>query len=253
MEYSRRFDKINAGFALRAGLLLDQYRLIAPTLPPEQRYDATLVVCVMQALLTHCRELLTYMEEGDQKEFFERLINDTPHEWGLSRSMIKVNTFPDDEVTLGRLLEHLRDAMSHPADSESLYPTTGYTTIPYDTKDVSAPDETKDVSAFRFTNSPWVRDGKLTHKALSRDRAAIQKTIATYKTGCLQLREDPDGKFGIDRDGKRFVQVFVVELPLQVLIGLAQHLSTYLAQPTQDPWDGKSILPLAALSASWPG
>lgn len=84
-------------------------------------------MCVLQSLLTQCIELLKYMEsEPIQREFFDQVINDGPNLWGRNTSIIVENTFPED-VTLKRLLEHLRNAVSHPSpDTEFRYQPTGY-------------------------------------------------------------------------------------------------------------------------------
>ena len=44
---------------------------------------------------------------------FTETITDVPHRWGLTRSFIVRNTFPK-EVTLEHVLQHLRNALSHP-------------------------------------------------------------------------------------------------------------------------------------------
>lgn len=83
MEYARQFDGIQAGFALNSGKLLVQYYSHATELPPNEQYEGTLAVCVLQSLLTQCIELLKYMEsEPIQREFFDQVINDGPNLWG---------------------------------------------------------------------------------------------------------------------------------------------------------------------------
>jgi hypothetical protein len=85
------------------------------------------VVCVLQSLLTNCTELLSGMRKN-QKPFFKDLLSDAPHEWGLRRSFVEQDTFPID-LPLERVLEHLRNALSHPtAPGSGSYLSTGYTT-----------------------------------------------------------------------------------------------------------------------------
>lgn len=55
-----------------------------------------------------------------------------------------------------------------------------------------------------------------------------------------------DGVFGIAHHGTTFMPVFVIQLPLPALIDLAKCLANYLAQPTNEQWDGKSIHQLVA-------
>jgi len=76
MEYFRQpGNLIQAGFALHAGRLLAQYCSLTTTLRPQAKYDATLVICVLQSLLTNCTELLSDMR-AHQKSFFGEIITD---------------------------------------------------------------------------------------------------------------------------------------------------------------------------------
>ncbi len=94
MEYFREpGNLIQAGFALHAGKLMTHYGSLTATLRSQEKYDATLAVCVLQSLLTTCTELLSDMR-AHQKPFFHELITDIPHRWGLTRSFITRNTFP---------------------------------------------------------------------------------------------------------------------------------------------------------------
>ncbi len=81
MEYFRQPEnQIQAGFALRWGKLLAQYIDLRNALKPEERYDATLTVCVLQALLTTCSELRKTME-NQRKRDFRTVLAGTPDRW----------------------------------------------------------------------------------------------------------------------------------------------------------------------------
>jgi len=107
------------------------------------------------------------------------------------------------------------------------------------------------VSAFRFTDSPWVKKGTVFWGASSRREGAVRKTIETFETqhaqrGFLEVRRQQDGTFDIIHGGAMFLPVFVIELPLSALITLAMCLANYLAQPTIEQWDGQSSTELVA-------
>jgi len=246
MEYFRQpGNRIQAGFALRAGKLLAQYNSLTPTLPAHERYDATLAVCVLQSLLTNCTELLKAMKTS-KKELFTQSITDVPTQFGLRRAFITKNTFPKEvkEVALQDVLVHLRNALSHPTATECpRFPSTGYTT----SGDASGP-----VSAFRFTDSPWVNGkGNISEKALSTDREKVDGTRRDFEklhsqSGFIALRPRTDGKFEIVHNDQIFLPIFTMELPLPALIELATCLANYLAQPTDAQWDGRTIRQLVA-------
>jgi len=242
MEYFRQpGNLIQSGFALHAGRLLAQYCSLTAGLRSQEKYDATLVVCVLQSLLTNCTELLSAMR-ASQKPFFSEVITDVPHRWGLTRSFITHDTFPTD-VTLERVLEHMRNALSHPTVSEGTqYASTGYTT---------SNDASGIVSAFRFTDSPWVNKGSIHWGASSKIEEKVQKTVQIFEKRYklqefLAVRRAPDGTFGIAHNGTTFLPVFVIQLPLPALIDLTKCLANYLAQPTNVQWDGKSLHQLVA-------
>lgn len=240
-EFERSPDGlIQADFALHAGTLLTQYGSLTSSQPPKDRYEATLTLCVLQSLLTNCTELLGVMKPK-QKQLFHEAITEVHHPWGLMSSLI-TQTFPGD-VTLEKVLTHLRNAVSHPTVREGRHPSTGYTT---------SNDASGIISAFRFTDSPWVKNGQtLWGKALSRDEDKVRRTLEKFErdyklNGFLEVRRRPDGKFEIAHDGQQYHPVFVIELPLSAMIDLALHLANYLAQPTNEDWDGQTILQLVA-------
>lgn len=242
MEYFREPEnQVQAGFALRAGKLLAQYRSRQGELQPEERYDATLTVCVLQALLSTCSELRKTMDKARKKDF-RTVLGSAPDQWGLRREYVREDTFPKaDNPKAGRVLDHLRNALSHPtrAGAQGLQ-ATGYTTVP---------DGTGAVSMYRFADSPWVDNGRIFRGACSDDRAKVETFAIQFERehGMQGLEVRPAGtSFGIYRDDRPYLPVFVVELPFAAMAELALNLSNYLAQPANDEWDGRDIVQLVA-------
>lgn len=245
MEYARQFDGVQAGHALRAGKLLVQYRSLARGLPPREQYDATLAVCILQSLLTKCDELLKYMEsERIQRQFFDQAIEGGVIAWGLKRSFIATDTFPE-VLTLARFLEHLRNALSHPApDAPFELKPTGYTTTD---------DSSGLITSFRFTDSPWVKKGGRDYKGplpLSTENEAKGKLKQFHREHkvdqYLEVVRQPDGTFELAREGTLYWPVFEVVLPLPTLVDLAIALANHLAQHTVENWDKRTIRELVA-------
>jgi hypothetical protein len=243
-------NQIQAGFALNAGKLLAHYCSLTKELPFDQKYEATLAICVLQSLLTNCTELLRAMEDH-QKQFFTQAITDERPCWALTLALIAHNSFPGN-VTLERMLIHMRNALSHPtAAKATVLPATGFTT---------SNDPSSRLSAFRLTDSPWEKDGALHWPALpmteKKARAKIDSFEEEYRgEGFLDIVGSAS-QSRIARDGKPYLPVFVVELPLAVVINLAVELAR-LAQPTQEEWNGNSINSLVALApvrstSGWP-
>ncbi len=244
MEYFRdEKNRIQAGFALNAGKLLFQYRNTLPQLHPDQRYEATLAVCVLQSLLTNCSELLEAMgRDRRQKDLWDAVIPDVPNRWGLKRSFIKQNTFPC-ELTYAIFVSHLRNALSHPTSTEKKQnlPSTGYTTIN---------NGSNVITAFLFTDSPWVDRGDLVSRFLSNDATKVEESLKVFKRknrdDTLRVDRLEGGKFTVFSGDQPYYPVFEAEIPLSSLMEIALELSNYLAQPVQDQWNGKQISQLVA-------
>ncbi len=241
-EYFRELNnRIQAGFALNTGKLLFQYRSLTANLPPTQKYEATLTICALQALLTNCTELMRAMKRN-QPGFWTAPITDIPGHWGIRRSFIVSNTFPD-ELTYGGFITHLRNALSHPTspDSAHQHPTTGYTT---------RPDGSNLITRFCFTDSPWVDRGCIRSMASSSDEEQVKKTLTSFQRsqrGANELKvENIQGKYRIYHGNQIYLPVFVAELPLNALTDLAINLANHMAQPTLENWDGRTIQQLVA-------
>lgn len=242
-EYFREpNNRIQAGFALHTGNLLAQYRNLTAELLPNQKYEATLAVCALQALLTNCTELMSSMRRH-QRGFWSDPIPDIGQgHWGISRTFVATNTFPD-ELTYDKFITHLRNALSHPTspDRAPQHPTTGYTTLP-DGSDV--------ISQFRFIDSPWVDRGCIHSKASSSDAEKVKKTLEQFQRssqGAKALEvKTLQGKYQIYQGSQIYLPVFVAELPLSALTDLAIELANHLSQPVVESWDGRTIQRLVA-------
>ena len=146
MEWPQEQGLVRAGVALHAGRLLDQYAGLTRDVPPSLRHEATLTICVLQSLLTNCWELYMYLGSrkhsrvlGPIYEFVDALLDEEDVE--------VVTVFPDEveELKPKALIEHLRNALSHPTVRETSPSTTGYTSV----KDGSGY-----IVRMRFTDSP---------------------------------------------------------------------------------------------------
>jgi len=239
--YREEHNKIQAGFALNAGKLLIQYHGLTANLPSNQKYDSTLTLCTLQALLTNCTELMDSMKRN-QRQFWHDPIVDIPEYWGIKPSFIVKNTYPN-EPTYGEFITHIRNAMSHPTspDKPPYLPTTGYTTIP---------DESKVISKFRFTDSSWVSRGCVHSKASSSNEKTVSGTLKNFKDNnknadVLEIRLK-ERHYQIFNGNEIYLPIFIAELPIEALTNLAIVLANHLAQPVDDKWDGETIQSLVA-------
>lgn len=257
MEYQRQFDEIQAGFALNAAKLLWQYEALTKRtsfLPAdnEDQYEGTLTLCVLQALLSQCTELLSFLEHQElTRDFFDHKIGREPHPWGLREEFVTADSLPAP-LTLKRLLTHMRNAVSHPSfgSPNSAAPPTGFTTAG------STPGAP--IVAYRFTDSYWVKAG------MRHFRGSLPQRIESDVRGrarqfdkewgvkdYLSVVATTDGSFDLVRNGEIYWPIFQIELPLFELRKLATELANYLAHKTLRDWDGCTIrrfVPLRAAS-----
>jgi len=133
---------IRAGLAHNAYQLLEQYMSFA--IPPRQRFDVTLHLCVLQLLLANSIELAIATNNALEKRqwlaplepFVERLLAEP--------GAIEHDTFPEPPDTI-EFLTYLRNALSHPRMTHQAPPTTGYTT---------GSDDQMTITHVTFTDSP---------------------------------------------------------------------------------------------------
>lgn len=241
MEYFRQpNNRIQAGFALNAGNLLVQYQKMMGSLPEASRYEATLVICVLQSLLTNCSELLASMRKH-LKNVWDSPLPDIPTRWGLERKFVIRNTFPAP-LTYTRFIVHLRNAVSHPTTPEKKpnLPSTGYTTIP---------GSSGMIETFRFIDSPWVDRGRDHERYVHEKESKVQVELDRFnkKYRChLEVSRNAAGLYQAMHDGQPYRPIFVTEIPLAGLMNIALELANYLAQPAQEHWDGRTLHQLVA-------
>jgi hypothetical protein len=247
MEYFRdENNRMRAGFALHVGRLLDQYTKFNEGITPSERYDATLAISLLHSLLANCWELIVAMKKN-QKGMWLETVSDVPGLFGIRRSHVKQNTFSSDptKLTYSEFIKHLRNAISHPTYPEKLpkYPSTGYTTVQ---------DGTGIISQFRFTDSPWVDRGIIFSRYMGNDEERVRKEANDFskrlkhQCGKLDVNQNSDGNYQIFYENEPYLPIFEAELPHESLKKLVLELANYLAQPTQEDWDGKSIARLVA-------
>jgi hypothetical protein len=106
------------------------------------------------------------------------------------------------------------------------------------------------ISRFLFTDSPWVYRGEIGSWVCSRNKERVTENASHFERKYtpigLTVRHDARGRFQIFRDNEIFLPIFSAELTIQALRSFAIELSNFLAQPTRDDWDGKTIQRLVA-------
>lgn len=153
MEYRRTADgQIQVDFCRRVGHLLLQYEKLSGDLPQEQRYESTLTLCLLQALLTNTVEKMRSdpKKKNEWGKLANQLISEEPPLLGLDPNCVQVVLPSKRILSYGDIIECLRNALSHPVpQSNSTYYVTGYTTY------LSSELPFCDIQAFCFTQSPW--------------------------------------------------------------------------------------------------
>ena len=120
-----------AEFARRVGELAGQHNHIE-NISLDKRYDATPHICLVQGLLTYCKERI---EERCTGSFFDQEVDNQTPFWGLTREMIQPNNFYTDwygsDIKRKTVITVLRNAVSHPhkVDPNSLTPSTGFVSV----------------------------------------------------------------------------------------------------------------------------
>lgn len=191
-------DNVNqAGFAMHAWRLLNQYEELTKDLDENERYDATLTLCVVQAMLTACIERLNYLEDLSPTahaglKVFTQDLRDHPE-------VHEANTFAQHQSAKD-VLNHIRCALSHPRQTVTDPPTTGFMT---------ESDGSGLVRRITFTNSPDIDSKGKAAKRLRNNQA--EAASARY---------------------------FTIELPLTMLAELAKETAWALAEPIRQAEQG---------------
>lgn len=239
--YNETPDKrIRADFALRIGKLFSGYEKKLASLEVKEQFDATLTLVLLQSLLTTCSEL---MNKKPYDDYFDQQLVQVPALWGLRSDMVVRNTFPE-KLTYKLVIDRVRNALSHPTygDVENKYPVSGFKNIN---------DSDGNIWGFSFVNSPDIKHERRVEsfgeseagRKLAERRKEIIKASGEQ---VLELSKKENGKFAICCCGEPYVRIFQMAVPMTALKSLLLGLSNYLAQPTQNGWDGKSITQLVA-------
>ena len=207
MEYIKTSDgQIHADFARRAGKLLLQYEETSTQRQPEDDCEATLTLCLLQALLTNCIEILNSKSKADGtglRAIAGRSFYQEPILFGFNSGCITHQWAPGQQLEFRHVLGCIRNALSHPLPQNiGTYKTTGYTTWM---------SGSGNIEGFTFVQSPWVsRSGKTLQDRFKVDEsnvAALQKTmdkwVSEYGTSNLAIRQIP----------KRLYQIYLGEEP----------------------------------------
>jgi hypothetical protein len=234
----RRGDSIQAGLAFNALRLLHHYEELTAELLPDEKYEATLALSVLQMLLTNMMDL--HERVGEVQEGLESApLEELSDEWHLKPGFVRKNTFPGP-VLLRGVIKHLRDAVSHPtAPRRRGSVGTGYT----------SPDGTSGlglVESFRFVHSPWLEGEEVSRYTRAEDARRVIDRFAPWipRDGPvfdLSVHQDQDGKYVVNHDGQLYIPEFVMEIPVSELTGFAKELANFIGQPIIRDWKGQPI------------
>ncbi len=242
-EYVRSNEgKIQADLALRVGRLLRQYGDLTRDLREEKKYDTTLLICALQTLLANCSELLKAMKDRD-RVMWRTEINNGIDALGINRNFDIQCNFPG-VLTRERFVNHLRNAVSHPTypDHTPHHQSTGYTTMP---------DDTGIISKIVFVDSPWIDRGRFHSLATSKRQETVEKCknklITDYGNDIeLNVVQNLRGKYEVRTGDVPYYPTFKAVGSVSQLKMFAIELANYIAQPTREDWDGKTIHSLIA-------
>jgi hypothetical protein len=223
-----RHFRTHARLALHAGRLLEQYFKLCVEKPESERYDATLTLCVLQALLTNYKELIAQIIEN-RPEWFSDEIVDIPSRWGIRKSYVVEYTFPY-KLNYAKLVSHLRDAVSHPTASHSLSTaTTGYSVLK---------SRQGIIEGFRFVHAPLATTSSDSESYPS--KKAADQCALRYKKYGITSNQHTNGKWKLVwRSGETFNPRMISCFPLEALKEFTLELATVLAHPAKLDWDGR--------------
>jgi hypothetical protein len=240
MEYERTPDgQIQAAFASRAGLLLRQYQTLTRALPPEDRFEGTLAIAILQSLLTICAELLRDLQIHGRR----RTGVQEAKSWGAVK-LGESDDFPvspkcvvecwkeASELTRGELVEGLRNALAHPGvQGKTPYAKTGFTTTQ---------SSAGNIAGYILTNSPWVNESgtdvlrKFYPKFdYEQGRERLERIVDEWveEKGAQGLSVEPDrvGSWAVFQNGRPFIPTLRIRLSVEETSALAHELSQLLA------------------------
>lgn len=252
MEYIRTADgQIQVDFCRRVGQLLLQYEKFSGGLPQEQRYESTLTLCLLQALLTNTVEKMRSdpKKKNEWGKLANRLISEEPALLGLEPHCVEETWPPNRALRYRDIIECLRNALSHPlVQGETKHPVTGY--ISY----LSSELPSGDIQAYRFTQSPWINkkgsDVLPTYQVKEAEQSKLeeimQKAVSDYQPKSpLLIQRRTDGKLQIFHDGQPFVPVLRLFVTVQQLRTLTLALGERLSECLK-PWQSQEKLTASA-------
>lgn len=235
MEYIQTSDgQIQADFARRVGQVLLHYEAGAALEKPQDSYEATLTICLLQALLTNCMELIKHGANNDGtglKKIASRSLEEAPALFGLNLQCIAVQWPSDRPLRYREIFECLRNAVSHPLPQKAEgLPTTGYTTW-------KSPSGM--IEGFQFTQSPWVNsrgsDVKNVYEVSNDKLAKLDEVMRTwgsnYGTSGLTIRQHKPGLNRIFHGENLFIPCLQLNISTVQLRTLTLNLSERLAEP----------------------
>jgi len=237
MDYELTEDgQIQADFARRTGQVLLHYELHTKQLPAEERFEATLCIALLQALLTQAAELIKEKRNGTHsslKNVSKRSLDVSPPLFGIDPSCIVQEWVSRRDLRYREVIECLRHALSHPLKQiAGKYPVTGYTTWK---------SNSGVIEGFSFFHSPFVERNAnglsrwLTVK--SDDLTGTDKLLkelnrwqTNYEVPGLEICTLPSGLLTIFQDEKPFVPVLQIDISVSNLRTFTLALSDLLSE-----------------------
>lgn len=238
MEYFRVPKvQIAADLAYRMGMIIIQYE--SAMKGKKDSYEVTLYLSVLQLLMTNCHESYRAMTSSEQKfsEMSKQLIIDNSL-FDIRNDMIET-TFEDSSLTNDKLINYMRNAVSHPNPIEKIKSDilpTGYTTIE---------DDSHQINTIVFIDSPEVKNNRLKEY----DDRRVSNAIEHYKKYNLTKKEisfRSQKMYHLYQGDKTFTPYFKITFSNHQLRDFVLTLSNFLAQPISEYYDGCTIHRLVA-------
>jgi hypothetical protein len=235
MEYIETQDgQIQADFARRIGHVLLHYEAAMERISPQDSYEATLTICLLQALLTNCVELIKSKNRKDRTGLTAiagKSIAEAPALFGLNSTCITHQWASDRDLTYREVLQCLRNALSHPLPQQlGAHKTTGYTTW----KSVRG-----EIKGFTFVQSPWVNSTgsdvlprfRVVEADLPRLVNELKYWSSDHQTSGLAVVPVQGRQHQIYLGTEPFVPVLQIDISTTQLRTLTLMLSEHLSEP----------------------
>ena len=239
MEYFQTDDaQIYADIAYRLGRIVEQYECFYLQLAPEERFNSTLYLSILQILLTICEEHLNQLKTNSRHEDFAKSLNDLAlTNWGVDEKCWIKNTFKE-EKNLENFITRLRNSVSHPTKTslDSDTPSTGYTAVK---------DSAGNIKSFCFINSPDVKNNQRKYYKKDSFENLVKYRYSFCQDG-IEFKEDSGDKGYLYLNGKPYIRLSIIKLDVHQLKQFVKALANYMAQPIQKNWSGFEIVNLLA-------